>query len=433
VTESLDRFAHAFCIGCAAILPGVKIRVIIYTGKGGVGKTSVAAATAMRSAKMGHKTIAISTDQAHSLADSLDVPLSGTPKTIAPNFDALEVDVLYEMEHRWKEIDKYVTEFLNSQGIEGVTAKEMTIWPGMELMSALFYIWDYSKSNEYDVVVVDTAPTAETLRLLSFPDVSDWWFDKIYKLMRNMTKLARATVGRMMSAPLPSDDLFNDIDHIRDRLREVKDILVDPNITSIRLVVNPEKMVINETKRAYTYLSLYNLTVESLIINRLLPEVGMGPYFEQKLVEQKKYMQIIDESFHPLTMLKATQFQTELFGQESLVKLADMLFDETDPTQIYAKEKALRIYVDKGVDTLSIKLPFSQKEQVELYKAGDVLIIQVGWYKRSVTLPYTLTKKEATKAEFKDGFLLIRFEGGDSNGSKKKGRKETGAGGDGAT
>jgi arsenite-transporting ATPase len=150
----------------------------------------------------------------------------------------------------------------------------------------------------------------------------------------------------------------------------------------------------------------------------------MGPYFEQKLVEQKKYMQIIDESFHPLTILKATQFQTELIGPESLEKLADMLFGDTDPTQIYTKEKALQIYVDQGVDTLSIKLPFSQKEQVELYKAGDVLIIKVGWYKRSVTLPYTLTKKEATKAEFKDGFLLVRFEGGESNGGKKKVRKE---------
>jgi arsenite-transporting ATPase len=417
-------FAHAFCIGCCAILPGVKIRVIIYTGKGGVGKTSVAAATAMRSAKMGLKTIAISTDQAHSLADSLEVPLTGTPKNIAPNFDALEVDVLYEMEHRWKEIDKYVTEFLASQGIEGVTAKEMTIWPGMELMSALFYIWEYNENKEYDVVVVDTAPTGETLRLLSFPDVSDWWFDKIYKLMRNMARLARATVGKVMSAPLPSNELFEDIDSIRDRLKVVKDILVDPSITSIRLVVNPEKMVINETKRAYTYLSLYNLTVEALIINRLLPEEGMGPYFEQKLVEQKKYMQIIDESFHPLTILKATQFQTELIGPESLEKLADMLFGDTDPTQIYTKEKALQIYVDQGVDTLSIKLPFSQKEQVELYKAGDVLIIKVGWYKRSVTLPYTLTKKEATKAEFKDGFLLVRFEGGESNGGKKKVRKE---------
>jgi arsenite/tail-anchored protein-transporting ATPase len=388
-----------------------------------VGKTSVAAATAMRSAEMGYKTIAISTDQAHSLADSLEEQLSGQPKKIKDNLWALEVDVLYEMEHRWQEIDKYVADFLASQGIEGVTAKEMTVWPGMELMSALFYIWEYDQTKEYDVIIIDTAPTGETLRLLSFPDVSDWWFDKIYKMMKNVTKLARATVGKVMSAPLPPDALFEDIDHIRDRMKVVKKILDDPQITSIRLVVNPEKMVINETKRAYTYLSLYNLTVDSLVINRLLPEDGTGEYFKDKLEEQKKYMAIIDESFSPLRTLKATLFSTELVGKASLTRLADMLFGKEDPTVVYTAEKALKIYSEDGVDTLSIKLPFSEKREVELYKSSDTLIIQVGWYKRSVSLPYSMIKKEATKAEFKDGYLLIRFEGGEPNGDKKKGRK----------
>lgn len=383
----------------------------------------MAAATAMRAAEMGYRTIAISTDQAHSLADSLEEELTGQPKKIRENLYALEVDVLYEMEHRWQEIDKYVAEFLASQGIEGVTAKEMTVWPGMELMSALFYIWEYNQSKEFDVVVIDTAPTGETLRLLSFPDVSDWWFDKIYRILKNVTKLARATVGKVMSAPLPSDALFEDIDHIRDRMKVVKQILDDPKTTSIRLVVNPERMVINETKRAYTYLSLYNLTVDSLVINRLLPEDGTGDYFKDKLEEQRRYMQIIDESFSPLRILKATLFSTELVGKASLEKLADMLFDGEDPTSVYATEKALKIFVDDGVDTISIKLPFSVKQEVELYKSSDTLIVQVGWYKRSVALPYSLMKKEATKAEFKDGYLLIRFEGGESNADKKKGRK----------
>jgi arsenite-transporting ATPase len=389
-----------------------------------VGKTSVAAATALRAAELGHRTIAISTDQAHSLADSLEIALTGQPKNIAPNLDALEVDVLYEMEHRWKEIDKYLADFLSSQGIEGVTAKEMAVWPGMELLSALFYIWEYSQTKQYDVVILDTAPTGETLRLLSFPDISDWYFDKMYRVLKNTIKLARATVGRVMSAPLPSDDLFNDIDEIRQRLKMVKNILDDPKITSVRLVVNPERMVINETKRAFTYLSLYNLTVEALIINRLLPEEDTGGYFKEKLEEQKFYMNVIEESFSPLKMLKATQFSTELVGRASLEKLADMLFGDTDPTVVYSTEKAMAIYEDDGVDTLSIKLPFSQKEQVELYKTNDTLIVQVGWYKRSVTLPYTLGKKEATKAEFKDGRLLIRFEGGESDGGKEKVRRK---------
>ena len=395
-----------------------------------MGKTSVAAATALRAAELGHRTIAISTDQAHSLADSLEIALTGQPKNIAPNLDALEVDVLYEMEHRWKEIDKYLADFLSSQGIEGVTAKEMAVWPGMELLSALFYIWEYSQTKQYDVVILDTAPTGETLRLLSFPDISDWYFDKMYRVLKNTIKLARATVGRVMSAPLPSDDLFNDIDEIRQRLKMVKNILDDPKITSVRLVVNPERMVINETKRAFTYLSLYNLTVEALIINRLLPEEDTGGYFKEKLEEQKFYMNVIEESFSPLKMLKATQFSTELVGRASLEKLADMLFGDTDPTVVYSTEKAMAIYEDDGVDTLSIKLPFSQKEQVELYKTNDTLIVQVGWYKRSVTLPYTLGKKEATKAEFKDGRLLIRFEGGESDGGKEKiRRKKTTRGG----
>jgi arsenite-transporting ATPase len=316
-----------------------------------------------------------------------------------------------------------VADFLASQGIEGVTAKEMTVWPGMELMSALFYIWEYDQTKEFDVVVIDTAPTGETLRLLSFPDVSDWWFDKIYKMLKNVTKLARYTVGKVMSAPLPPDALFEDIDHIRDRMKIVKKILDDPQVTSIRLVVNPERMVINETKRAYTYLSLYNLTVDSLVINRLLPEDGTGDYFKDKLEEQRKYMKIIEESFSPLRTLKATQFSTELVGKTSLTRLADMVFDKEDPTVVFTTEKALRIYSDDGVDTLSIKLPFSEKQEVELYKSSDTLIIQVGWYKRSVALPYSMVKKEATKAEFKDGYLLIRFEGGEPNGDKKKGRK----------
>ncbi len=407
---------------------GVPIRVIIYTGKGGVGKTSVAAATAIRCAEMGYKTIAISTDQAHSLADSLEIPLSGKVKNIAPNLDALEVDVLYEMEHRWKEINKYVEEFLESQGIEGVTAKEMTVFPGMELLSALFYIWDYDQSNLYDVIVLDTAPTGETLRLLSFPDVSDWYFDKVYRVLKNMVRVARVTVGRMMNAPLPSDSLFKDIDHIRDRVKRVKDILVDPEMTSVRLVVNPERMVINETKRAFTYLSLYNLTVEALVINRLLPEEATGDFFKAKLEEQNYYLKVIEESFSPLKMLKATQFSTELVGWQSLEKLADMLFDKTDPSVVYSKDKALEIYTEDGVDILSIKLPFSERREVELYKAQDTLIVQVGWYKRSITLPYTLTNKETTKAEFKEGRLLIKFQGGEDDGheQEKRGRRKRG-------
>jgi arsenite-transporting ATPase len=395
------------------------LRVIIYTGKGGVGKTSVSAATALKAAKMGYRTIAVSTDAAHSLADSLDIPLSGEIKNIAPNLDAIEIDVLYEMEHRWKELEKYFSDFMISQGLDPVSAKEMAIWPGMELMSALFYIEEFYKEGKYDVVVMDTAPTADTLRLLSFPEVSDWYFEKLYKMARNTIKLARATVGRFMNAPLPSEAVLDDIDVIRDRMKTVRKILQNPEITTIRLVVNPEKMVINETKRAYTYLSLYNLTVECLVVNRLLPEENRNRYPKEKWAEQEKYMEMIKEAFDPLTMLKAYLFTTEVVGGNSLEMLGDMIFGKEDPTQIYTREKAMMIYHENGKDILSLKLPFSEKGEVELYKSNDVLIVKVGWYKRSVSLPYSLVKKETTKAEFKDGRLLIHFEEGDKDAKEE--------------
>jgi len=393
------------------LLPsGERTRVIIYTGKGGVGKTSVSAATALRCAKLGYRTIAVSTDSAHSLADSLDMPLSGDIKNIGKNLDAIEVDVIHEMETRWKEIGQYLSDFMVSQGMDPISSKEMTVWPGMELMSALFYIEEFKKSGEYDVVVMDTAPTAETLRLLSFPDTADWYFDKMYKIFRNTVRLARATVGKVMSMPMPTDAFLTDLDRLKDRMKTVRQILLDAETTSVRLVVNPERMVINETKRAYTYLSLYNLTVECLVINRLLPEESRGHYPDAKYEEQSRYMQMIDESFSPLKMLKAYQSPTEVVGIESLDVLAEQLFGDTDPSQVYTSEKSMEIYNRDGVDMLALKLPFSSKDEVELYKSNDVLIVTVGWYKRSVALPYSLVRKEAHKAEFKDGRLIISFK-----------------------
>lgn len=391
-------------------LSGERTRVIIYTGKGGVGKTSVSAATALRCAKLGYRTIAMSTDSAHSLADSLDVPLTGEIKKVSKNLDAIEVDVIHEMETRWQEIGKYLSDFMVSQGLDPISSKEMTVWPGMELMSALFYIEEFKKAGEYDVVVMDTAPTAETLRLLSFPDTADWYFDKMYKIFKNTVRLARATVGKVMSMPMPTDAFLNDLDLLKDRMKTVRQILLDSETTSVRLVLNPEKMVINETKRAYTYLSLYNLTVECIVVNRLLPEDARGHYPEVKYEEQSKYMQMIEESFSPLKMLKSYQSSTEVVGKKSLEVLAEQLFGDTDPSQVYTTEKSMEIYSKDGVDQLSLKLPFSSKDQVELYKSNDVLIVTVGWYKRSVALPYSLVKKEVRKAEFKDGRLVISFK-----------------------
>lgn len=392
-------------------MAGDVLRILIYTGKGGVGKTSVAAATALRAARMGYRTMLMSTDAAHSVSDSLEVPLSGKTTKVEENLDALEVDMLYELETRWREVQRYVTNFMMSQGMDGITSKEMAVLPGMELMSALFYVEDFYKRNAYDLVVMDTAPTGETLRLLSFPEVSEWYSERLYKMMKNMLKLARMTVGKVVDTPLPSDELLRDLEDLAARMRRVQGILTDPKVTSIRLVVNPEKMVINETKRAFTYFCLYGLTVDGLVVNRLYPEES-DACFKDKLEEQRKYMQVIKESFSPLRIMTCFQQPVELVGVKSLEKMGDMVFGDLDPTMPLSLDKPLEIFTDGEFDVVSIKLPFTMKEQVNLFKTADSLLVEVGHYRRSVILPVTLASKEPVKAEFKDDRLLVKFKEG---------------------
>lgn len=394
------------------------MRLIIYTGKGGVGKTSVAAATALKCARNGYKTLIMSTDAAHSVSDSMETELCGQPTKVEENLDALEIDMLYELETRWNEIQRYISDFLVSQGLDGITSKEMSVIPGMELMSALFYLDDFNKKGTYDVVVMDTAPTGETIKLLSFPESSEWYSDKLYRIIHNLIKVARMTIGKVMSTPLPSEDLLKDLEMLIGRMKNVQQILEDPEITSIRLVVNPEKMVINETKRAYTYLCLYGLTVECLVINRLLPD-GNDDYFAQKRAEQEKYMKIIQESFDPLKMLKAQQLPVELVGMKSLEYLGDMLFGDEDPTSRFTTERPIEIYSENGKDIIALRLPFMPKEKVQLYKSSDSLVVEAGQYRRSMSLPFTFIKKEPEKAEFTDGMLKIVFPGDDVSGERK--------------
>ncbi|AGN25738.1 ArsA family ATPase [Candidatus Methanomassiliicoccus intestinalis] len=394
------------------------MRLIIYTGKGGVGKTSVAAATALKCARKGYRTLIMSTDAAHSVSDSMETELCGQPTRVEENLDAIEIDMLYELETRWSEIQKYISDFLVSQGLDGITSKEMSVIPGMELMSALFYLDDFHKKGTYDVIVMDTAPTGETIKLLSFPESSEWYSDKLYRIIHNLIKVARMTIGKVMSTPLPSEELLKDLEMLIGRMKNVQKILEDPEITSIRLVVNPEKMVINETKRAYTYLCLYGLTVECLVINRLLPD-GNDDYFAQKRIEQEKYMKIIQESFDPLKMLKAQQLPVELVGMKSLEYLGDMLFQDEDPTSRFTTERPIEIYSENGKDIIALRLPFMPKEKVQLYKSSDSLVVEAGQYRRSMSLPFTFIQKEPEKAEFTDGMLRIMFPGDDVSGERK--------------
>ena len=386
------------------------MRLIIDTGKGGVGKTSVSVATAKRCADLGYRTIVISTDAAHSVADSMDIELTGKITNVCKNLDALEIDIITEMKMRWKDIQDYISEFMESQGITGLTAEEMAILPGMELIAALMYIIDFDKNDRYDVVIMDTAPTAETLRLLSFPDVSSWYADKLFAIAKKLMSLARFTVGRLMDIPLPSNAVFTSIEKLKNLMGEAKVILEDPKKTTVRLVVNPEKMVISETKRAYSYLSLYNKNVECIIVNRIFPPGIEGEFFASKYREQEKYLDYIHQVFDPMKMLFSYQMPSELLGWDKLDQLATNLYGDTDPSQLYSDRSPLRFESQGNEYRIVMDLPFTEKSDIQLYKAkDDSVIVHVGSQKRNVSLPDTLKKMKMTGAEMKDQKLIIKF------------------------
>ena len=393
------------------------MRLIIYTGKGGVGKTSVSAATARMLAKKGYKTLVMSTDSAHSLADSLEMEIGGDITNVCENLDALEVDIIKEMDSRWKDIEDYVQLFMSSQGVNDMSAKEMAILPGMELIAALFYVLDFSKNGKYDVMVMDTAPTAETLRLLSFPDVSQWYINKFYGLAKRLLSIARLTVGRFIDMPLPSKKVLESMEDIKNRMSEVKVLLEDPRVTSIRLVANPERMVINETKRAYSYLCLYGMTVECIVVNRVYPDDVKG-YFEGKLKEQEEYLEMIHHAFDPMKIMYSNIMPTEIIGSEKLDYMAKMIFGDSDPSEVYAEESPMKFVSAEDADELILKLPFAEKADVELYKTKeDNIIVQVGSHRRNVSLPLSLTRANLLGAEMRGEELVIKFER-EKNGEK---------------
>jgi arsenite-transporting ATPase len=385
----------------------VFLRIIIYTGKGGVGKTSISMATAIRCAQLGKRTIVMSTDAAHSLSDSIGKQVGPEPAELMPNLMGLEIDILKELEDNWGEIKKYVYALFASQGMDEISAEEMAIFPGMEFIAALFHIERFYRNEEYDVVVVDTAPTADTLRLLSFPDVADWYFQRFYGLMKNFIRVARATVGRVVSFPLPSNETLKEFERFNLRIRSARDIIVNPEVTSVRLVTNPEKMVINETMRAYTYLSLYNMTVEAVVVNKILSSSRADA---NKLSEQEHYLSEIEELFAPLKIFKVPQLPLEVVGIQALEKLGASLFSDAEPDAIFSKKNPMRIVTGKNT-YISLHLPFASGSKVDLYRTRDSLILTIGQYRRTIALPVGLYSREVESAEMHGDELIIKFKG----------------------
>jgi len=385
------------------------MRVILYTGKGGVGKTTVAAATAVKCAEMGLRTLIISTDAAHSLGDSLDRELAPEPTEVATNLYAQEVNALHEMEGHWDKIHGYLSVLFNSQGVDEIIAEELATPPGMEEVSSLMWIRRHAQLNQHDVLIVDCAPTGETLQLLAFPDVAHWYLDRIFPMERKVMRVARPIVQPFVKIPLPGDEIYGSIKNLLLDLESMKEVLSDSKSCTVRLVLNLEKMVIKEAQRAYTYLNLYDYQVDAVIVNRVLPEEAGDGYFADWRRVQAKYAAQVEETFAPVPILNTRLFEHEIVGIPQLAEMAESLFGTTPPEQIlyHAKSQSLRKLGDEY--ELSLKIPFVSREQVQLTQKDDELYISVGPYKRELSLPRVLRGKVTKSAHLDGGELAIRF------------------------
>ena len=385
------------------------MRTILYTGKGGVGKTSTAAATALRCAKLGYKTVVLSTDLAHSLADSLDIPLAAEPTEVAENLWAQEVDVYHEIHRHWGSIQDYIANLFAWRGLDEAVAEEMTVPPGMEELSSLLLINRYARESLYDVCIVDTAPTGETLRLLSFPEVARWWVRNLMPISRRVSQVLSPVARRLTDMPMPSGDVFDSVQSFLERLDAMHQILADPKQSTVRLVVNPEKMVIKEAQRTFTYLNLYGYSVDAIVCNRIIPDDVQEGYFGNWKDIQRKYFELIKESFEPLPIFRTPMFEDEMVGERMLNRLADAAYGDVDPTQIFYHGRAQVVTKEGDGFVLTLALPLVSKPDVEMMRAGEELIVRVGNQRRNVVLPRALAALEVRDAKFEAGHLRVRF------------------------
>jgi arsenite-transporting ATPase len=385
------------------------MRVILYTGKGGVGKTSVAAATAVRCARLGYRTLVISTDAAHSLGDSLDVAVDDHPVEVAPNLWAQEVNALHELESHWDRIHDYLTALFASQGVDDIVAEELASPPGMEEVASLMWIKHHKRNDNFDVLVVDCAPTGETLQLLAFPDVARWYLNKIFPIERRVMKVARPMVQPFVNIPLPSDDIFGSIKDLLIDLEGMKKVLGDPKTCTVRLVLNLEKMVVKEAQRAFTYLSLYDYLTDLVVVNRILPPEVTDSYFDSWRQTQQRYNEVVDNAFSPIPIMRTKLFDHEVVGLDALGEMAESIFGDRDPTEIYYHSVPQRIQ-KKGTDyELLLHLPFVSKDEVELSVREDELFVTVGPYKREISLPKSLRGRVTRGARLEEGMLRVTF------------------------
>ena len=405
------------------------MRILLYLGKGGVGKTTTAAATALRCAQMGSRTLVVSTDIAHSLADSLDRPLQSEPTEVTSNLYAQEINVVDEFRKNWGALQNYMGKILQKQGMSRTVAEEMAILPGMEEIVSLLHIFRYATTDEFDRVIVDAAPTGESMRLLAMPESFQWYVERFFGWGETAMRLTGGLLGRLM----PEQDALAGLPKLVDDVKALQEVLSDPKTTSYRVVVNPEKMVIKEGARAVTYLALYGCPVDGVVVNRILPGVraagsvdsgegeGTGqpaaavsapssdPYLRQLQAHQARYLAEIERDFYPLPLLYSGWRSEEMVGIAPLQSLADELYGERDPGEVMFVGQAQEIAEEGDDFVLKLPLPHIELDKIRLTKRGDELFISIGNFKREYLLPTILAQREASGAVFAGGILSIRF------------------------
>ena len=375
-----------------------------------MGKTSVAAATALHAAERGYKTIVLSTDAAHSLTDSFDFPLGNEPRLIVPDLWGQETDLAQTLETNRREIHDYLTALLAWRGVDDVIADEIAFSPGMEELANLLYILNYQEGGEYEVVIVDCAPTGETLRLLGVPEVLKWWMTRLFPIGRKIIAGVRPLARTLTSMPLPDAKVFKSVEDLYAKLARLHTLLADAEITSVRLVVNPEKMVIKEAQRSFTYFSLYGYNTDLIVCNRLIPDRVKDSYFKSWKASQRKYHQMIEESFAPLPVFDVPLFEQEIVGIPMLRTMAEALYGGKDPATVFSRGEVQSIHKEDKHYVLTLTLPFTSREQVSLMQSGDELTIQVAGFRRNVTLPRSLVGLTVSEAKLEASKLRIRFQ-----------------------
>lgn len=387
------------------------MRIILVTGKGGVGKTTVSAATALRSADLGYRTLVMSTDPAHSLGDAFDATLGDDPCRVVDNLDAQQIDSQQRLEEAWGDVRDHLTDLFDWSGLGGIEAEELTVFPGMDELFSLATVRDHARSGEYDVLVVDCAPTAETLRLLSLPEVMSWYMDKIFPMGRRVAKVVRPVVSRVSSIPIADDTVFESVERFYDRLDGIRELLADPETTTARLVMNPEKMVIAEARRTYTYLGLFGYGVDSAIVNRVLPDEVQDPYFQEWRAVQKQHLATVDDGFSGVDIRHLRLFDHEMVGPQLLRQIGLELYGDDDPTEMLSIVDPIHVESIAETDdmVLVLTIPLAEKGDVDVMRHEDELFVTIGSYRRSLVLPDSLKRRKLSRARLTDGELRIDF------------------------